>query len=65
MTQIGRHFSLAADPGGGVFCEPNGVFVGLVPLLDRFRDSNGVYKMAAALRVRSQSRSQHALRGPY
>jgi hypothetical protein len=41
MSQIGRHFRLADEPGAGVFCGLNGVFVGAVPLLERHRDSNG------------------------
>ena len=41
MSQIGRHFRLADEPGAGVFCGLNGMFVGAVPLLERHRDSNG------------------------
>lgn len=43
MTQIGRHFTLSAEPRRGVFCDQNGVFVGGVPLLERDRNSSGVY----------------------
>jgi hypothetical protein len=41
MTQIGRHFSLSAELGRGVFCGQNGVFIGGVPLLQRRRNSSG------------------------
>lgn len=41
MTQIGRHFSLSAEPGRGVFCGQSGVFVGGVPFLERRRNASG------------------------
>ncbi len=39
MTQIGRHFSLSAEPGRGVFCGQEGLFVGWVQLLEWRRTS--------------------------
>ena len=40
MTQIGRNFSLSAEPGRGIFCGHDGVFVCGVPLLARRRNTN-------------------------
>jgi hypothetical protein len=41
MTQTGRYFSLSVEPGRGVFCGYDGLFVGGVPLLERRRNSSG------------------------
>ncbi len=35
MTFVGRCFALSDQPGHGVSCDSNGVFVGVVPLLER------------------------------
>lgn len=35
MNQIGRRFALSDKAGTGIFCDKNGVFVGVVPLLER------------------------------
>jgi hypothetical protein len=41
MAQIGRRFRLSVEPGRGVFCGEDGLFVGGVPLLERRRNSSG------------------------
>jgi hypothetical protein len=41
MNRIGRTFSLASEPGRGVFCGKSGVFVASVPLLERDGCSRG------------------------
>jgi hypothetical protein len=40
MGYVARHFSLSSERGSGVFCDENGLLVGGVSLLERFR-SNG------------------------
>jgi hypothetical protein len=38
---VGRHFRLSEQRNCGVFCDENGLLVGGVPLLERFRSSSG------------------------
>ena len=40
MTQLGRRFGLSSEPGSGVCCGEDGVFVGSVPLLERSRSQS-------------------------
>jgi hypothetical protein len=37
LSQLGRRFGLSDEPGSGVSCAENGVFVGAVPLLEQSR----------------------------